>query len=259
MAAWERPLLGAISKGRKAIQHVPVLQKLSKHLGNVVLGRIDRWERLKLLTHPYVQIERGFVLIHITRTAGTSLSRALDLNAPLTSNLHTRARDIMPLAREIDPNVKCVAFVRNPYARFVSLYDFARLEESLYCSSRNPERAPCGKHPDYDLLLDKDLEACAELLVAGKLSRPGWDPQTDWLTDKDGPGGELMTDFLGHVESLEADVQRLQKEYGIEIQALPWLNQSRTEAEKPPEWTDRARDLVWQFYRRDFDLLGYDK
>src|SRR3984957_6792061 len=164
------------SKLRRIVHPAPRLEKLADNVTNA-------WTNSQLLTHPYVQIDRGFVFIHITKTAGTSLNQALDLNAPLDSHLHSRAREVMPVVKRLAPNVKSISFVRNPYTRFVSLYTFARSDESPYHSTSNPNSAPFGKHPDRDILLDKDLEGCAEVLVQGKLSRPGWDPQVEWLTD----------------------------------------------------------------------------
>lgn len=251
-AAVELTLSKACSRFRKIVHPWPRLEGLLDNIANV-------WSRSQLLTHPYVQLQRGFVFIHITKTAGTSLNQALDLNAPLHSPLHRRARDVMPLVKKLAPNVNSISFVRNPYARFVSLYTFARTDESPYHSTSRPESTPFGKHPDRDILLDKSLEQCAELLIQGKLSKPGWNPQVEWLTDKDGNDGVLIVDFIGRVESLSADLDRLQKNYGIVVKPVPWLNKSSEDRSGAPQWTERARDLIRLYYKRDFELLGYEE
>jgi hypothetical protein len=166
----------------------------------------------------------------------------------------------MPFLKRVAPNVNSISFVRNPYARFVSLYNFARVGESLYHSTSNPKSALYGKHPDYDILLDKSLEECAELLIQGKLSGGGWNPQVEWLIDKEGNEAILMVDFIGRVESLTSDLERLQHIHGIvAVKSVPWLNKSSGDRENVPEWTERARDLVRLYYKRDFEMLGYDE
>ena len=250
----------AYSKCRKAVHVLSPLEKMGKNLAQVWSESQEARAKSYLLTHPYVQIERGFVFIHVPKTAGTSLNQALGLNAPLNSHLHSRAMEVMPFLKKLAPKVKSIAFVRNPYDRFVSLYMFARADESPYHSTYDPKSAPFGKHPDYDILSDKSLEECSELLVQGKLSRPGWNPQIDWLTDKEGPEGILIVDFIGRVESLAVDLDRLEEAYGIAAaRPFPWLNKSSCPPQNAPQWTERARDLVRLYYKRDFEMLGYDE
>jgi hypothetical protein len=246
----------ACSKCRQAVHLAPPLEELLENMAKV-------WDKSQLLNHPYVQLKRGFVFIHVPKTAGTSLNKALGLNAPLgLANSHLRARNVVPVLKRVAPSVISVAFVRNPYARFVSLYNFARADESFYHSASNPGSAPCGKHIDYDILQGKNLEECAELLVQGKLgeqpenTQAMWLPQVEWLIDYK---KILMVDFIGRVESLESDLNRLHRTYGIAIEPVPWLNKSASKQEDDPQWTERARDLVRLYYKRDFEMLGYDE
>lgn len=213
-----------------------------------------------LLNHPFIQLDRGFVFIHVPKAAGTSLRKALRLTAPLDIPAHERAVEVLPFIKTIVPKIISIAFVRNPYTRFVSLYNYARLEESLYHSARNPACAPQGKHPDYDILLNKNLEECAELLVQGKLGHPGvwpshWQPQIEWLIDHD---GKIMVDFIGRVEYLDADLKKLKQRHGIDTEPALRLNQSGGNG-NTPQLTDRARDLIRLYYKRDFEMLGYDE
>jgi hypothetical protein len=243
----------ACSKVWKIIEASPFLTAMEKNISVL-------WDKSQLLVHPYVRLDRGFVFIHVPKTAGTSLNKALGLNATLATSLHAHARDVLPFIKIIAPEVISIAFVRNPYARFVSLYDFARADETLYHSTKNPERVPYGKHLDYDILSDKSLEECAELLVEGKLGNPRprmniWRPQVEWLTDRN---GKLMIDYIGHVESMDSDLQRLKKLYGIVSEPVSWLNKSG-DKEKAPQFNERALELIRLYYKRDFEMLGYDE
>jgi len=243
----------ACSKIWKVIEASPWLTKLEKNASGL-------WGYSRLLIHPYVQLDRGFVFIHVPKTAGSSISEALGLDASSTRELHRPARDVLPFLKIVAPDIISVAFVRNPYERFVSLYNFAREAESLYHSVKNPESAKFGKHADYDMLIDKNLEECAELLVEGKLGDRTvrlrtWHPQIDWLVDRD---GKIMVDFIGHVETLEADLQKLSKLHGIAINPVPWKNKSGAQ-EAHLQLTERACELIRLYYKRDFEILGYDE
>ena len=219
------------------------------------------WEKSHLLAHPFIQLDRGFVFIHVPKTAGTSLRKALGLTTSLDVQGHARARDVLPFIKLVAPQMISIAFVRNPYTRFVSLYNYARQEESLYHSAKNPDSKAYGKHPDYDKLVGRSLEEGAELLAQGKLGDPRvtlshWQSQVEWLIDKE---GKLAVDFIGKIETLPADMERLKKEHGIASEPVPWLNKSQANEKAVPEFTPRAVELLQQFYKRDFEMLGYDE
>jgi hypothetical protein len=243
----------ACARIRRLVDAVPVTAGLS-------LNAMRLWNKSQILNHPHVQLDRGFVFIHVPKTAGTSLRKALGITASLSTSRHDSAREIMPFIKRIAPKTISIAFVRNPYDRFVSLYSYARMDESLYHSAKNPKQAPFGKHHDYDILSDKSLEQCAELLVQGKLGDPEqtltiWHPQVEWLTDRQ---RKLMVDYIGRVESLDADLQNLHKLHGIVIEPIPWLNKS-SDHEKNVPFTKRTRDLIRLYYKRDFEMLGYNE
>ena len=222
---------------------------------------VKLWDKSRFLNTRAYQIQHGFVYIHLPKTAGTSLQKALRLKDSGDSVSHTPIKEIMPMIRRLLPRVVFITCVRNPYTRFISLYNFARQGETYYHSVKNPAKAPGGKHVDYDILSDKNLEQCAELLLQGKLGNiptdtiPFWRPQVDWLVDWQ---GKLMVDFIGRIETLDSDLKRLQTLHGIASDPVPWLNKS-TDTENIPQFTERTRDLVRLYYKRDFEMLGYDE
>jgi hypothetical protein len=218
------------------------------------------WRKSRLLNHPFVQVKRGFVFIHVPKTAGTSLRQALGLIAPLDISCHSPAREVVPFIKIVAPETKAIAFVRNPYTRFLSLYNYARMPESLYHSVTCPERAPHGRNGDYDILRNKSLEQCAELLIEGKVGGHGcgfnhWQPQVDWLINRN---DKIIVDFIGRVETLGADLQKLRKLYGIESGPVPRLNVSSA-SDAPTTLSPTVREVVRAYYKRDFEMLGYDE
>src|ERR1700722_10079584 len=115
----------ACARAWKAVNTSPALRKWGKDLSSVLI-------KSKILDHPFAQLDRGFVFIHVPKTAGTSLRQALGLNAPLNIPCHATAQEVLPFIKLVAPKTVSLAFVRNPYSRFVSLYNYARQEESLY-------------------------------------------------------------------------------------------------------------------------------
>ncbi len=249
----ERLAANACALAWRVINASPLLKKGEKSLSKL-------WEKSSLLTHPFTQIKQGFVFIHVPKTAGTSVREALGIKATEGMEAHSRARDVLPFIRLVAPELISVAFTRNPYTRFLSLYNFARMDESFYFSSTERGDAPCGRHPDYDTLSNKSLEECAELLIQGKIGDPSvrthiWHPQVEWLTDRN---GKMTIDFIGRVESLDADLQRLKELHGIASQPVPMINKS-SQSGAPPKFSRRAITLVQLYYKRDFEMLGYDE
>jgi hypothetical protein len=243
----------ACAKIWKVVEAVPLLKALERNAYQL-------WGKSKLLNHPYVQLKRGFVFIHVPKTGGNSISKALGLSEDPRDTSHNRAKDVMPFVKVIAPHVVAITFVRNPYTRFLSLYNYARLEESLFHSVSKPETALCGVHPDYHALRASSLEQCAELLVASKLGDVRgaptlWHPQFEWLLGWD---GKVMVDYIAKIETVQADLAKMKELYGIESGPVPWLNKSERKG-PPPQLTPRAIDLLRLYYQRDFELLGYDE
>jgi hypothetical protein len=150
------------------------------------------------------------------------------------------------------------AFVRNPWDRFLSLYRYARLEESRYHSAIDPESAPYGKHQDYDLLCDASVEDCARFLVEGRLRHDDfinhWRPQSDWLTGDD---GTVLVDFVGRVESIDTSFQTIARRLDLDTDTLPMTNRSSDADGYRSAFTDVARDIVAEHYQEDIERFGY--
>ena len=85
-------------------------------------------------------------------------------------------------------------------------------------------------------------------------SEQGALPQARSLTDQ---SGELLVDFVGKVESISDDWQKLCTRLGVQAE-LPHVNRSEKRFEDVREyWTDDDLDFVAKKYREDFELFGY--
>lgn len=200
----------------------------------------------------------GVIFIHIPKNAGTSVAQALDLK----ESSHHTARQIKKICPEEFDRFFKFSFVRNPWDRFLSLYNYARLDESAYHSSIRPEKALYGKHRDYDLLRSASLQECALYLVEGKLQHDeGWNhwmPQAQWITNDD---GKLIVDYVGRFESIEKDFEVVSKKVGLK-RRIPIKNSSskrKREEKSYREYFDaETQKIIHEYYKIDIELFGYD-
>ena len=175
------------------------------------------------------------VFVHIPRTAGTSIIRALDIKKPkLRRKLAERYGPVLTFGHRMLPNLQIpedsftFAFCRNPYDRAVSMWAFSQASRS---------------QPSMTF-----LEFCENL--------PRWDwghrvriPQADWLGDQE-------PDFLGSFENLAEDFGILCDKLGMERRALPHLNQG--ERGHWQEYYDPdSQRFIRNYYAVDFERFGY--
>lgn len=207
---------------------------------------------------PNVDVAHQSIFVHIPKNGGTSVARSLGYG--VTSH-HSAAeyRRIMG-SKDFGAYFK-FCFIRNPWARFLSLYNYARLEESDYHSSIAPEKAIYGKHGDYDLLRDADLKQCAHYLLEGKLCHDRawnhWLPQGHWIL---GQRNEILVDFVGRLENMEQDFRVVCERLSISG-SLTVHNPSRPGRRDPfyyrPYYDRETRMIVADYYRDDIERFDY--
>ncbi|HPE59381.1 MAG: sulfotransferase family 2 domain-containing protein [Thiothrix sp.] len=214
-----------------------------------------------LLSHRY-----NFLFVHIAKTGGTSVRAALSplrwrdpmyylmwpchrLSGLTGHRLGTRfprhahiiaAREMLP--EPFFQGLFKFAFVRNPWDLQVSSFHHIRRERPEYLNGIsdfntfmrwkfNPER-PYQYHIDTSLSL-----------------------QSDYLIDLH---GRLLTDFIGHYESLAADFAEVCTRIGIPVRALPHKREARDRArDYRSYYADDVAEQVAQHFRRDIEMLGY--
>jgi hypothetical protein len=197
-----------------------------------------------------------FVFVHIPKNAGSSVADTLGL----ATTYHRTAGEYRAMLGRLRFGRRFVfAFARNPWSRFLSLYHYARLEESRYHSALDPASAPYGKHADYDLLTGASLDDCARYLLEGRLRHDAndinhWRPQVDWVTDAD---GSLLVDFVGRVEAMDASFRVVAERLNLDVKTLPVANRSRSSHGYRDVFSPVARDVVAEYYREDIDAFGY--
>ncbi|MDR3456732.1 MAG: sulfotransferase family 2 domain-containing protein [Verrucomicrobiae bacterium] len=201
-----------------------------------------------------------FVFIHIDKSAGTSIQRALQPHANPVVNSRIRRRlvwlgktnrlglhRLVEFPEHVTAQVvkSCLppavygrlfkfAFVRNPWDRLVSRY--AQLLRNPKEPARHSGRAEAG----------------FEEFVRWEIQR-NKSHQYTYVCDAK---GNLIVDFIGHFERLEEEFTRICEHLGISA-TLTKTNTSKHDS-YVKYYTPATRQLVAEHYRRDIELFGYE-
>lgn len=204
-----------------------------------------------------------FYFIHIPRTGGTSVEIALnDIHHTdtttfqfvnhLTKEKHPQVLTTTYLKyRHVNQNfVKSIlnnlqydyknwyefTFVRNPYDRVLSLYEF-------YAT-----RIWQNQSPKKFLSLDDFLTQLENLQNLGNFYKP----QTYWI---DSPLTAKV--HLHRFENIQQEWQDICKTLSLDYKPLPHKNKS--ENRESVHLTDKQKETIYEYYKVDFLNLGYDK
>lgn len=197
-----------------------------------------------------------FIFVHIPKNAGTSVYSALGMQ----KSFHFTLNEYQQILRRNYSKYFTFCFVRNPFERFVSLYNYARMEESYYHSSINPEKAKFGKHQDYDLLKNASIDEAVDYLMEGKLKSwdggKQWLPQYKWIVNDE---NEITVDYIGRLENIILDFRNLSSILKLNLDiAVKHLNKSSSERINYRKLiSNQARAKLEEYYKIDLQLFGY--
>ena len=180
------------------------------------------WRVRATTVNPRIRPDLGFIMVHITKTAGNSVIEALHrqaahAEAPGVPRIgkHAKAFEVRAL---LGPKTwqRCFtfAFVRNPWALMVSSYHWwlQKAPRLKYHRRRAMQVAAMGS---FDAFLHSPLgrycinERCGEML--------------DWITDH---RGRALVDFVGRTENLQHDWPHICERIGAHPCPLPHANSS---------------------------------
>jgi hypothetical protein len=212
-------------------------------------GYVERHPEDAMINHRY-----KFIFVHINKCAGQSVRRALPRG---TRGHHTIMHYLALCEREgRDPSEYFkFTIVRNPWDKVVSFYH--------YHQRRKWDIFPwtTANEPDFNAFIRKlfidDEGALAHEIFRGRSGDSTHhlrlSNSLDWVS---GPDGKILVDFIGRVESLQADFNEVCDRIGIKRRQLPHANRSSHK----PYWEyydDVSREIVAGRFRRDIDYFDY--
>jgi hypothetical protein len=219
--------------------------------------------------------------IHVRKTAGTSIVRALEaadprlyLNEvgmwdilcayPERRNLLRRLRGFyligsakgypqwhLPavIVRELIGRQKwkslfTFAFVRNPWDLVVSAYHFEKRSVAQSPVLRTePDRAEAIRRcPDFD-----------RFVRIYPLLEPA--DMTSMIADDN---GQSIVDFVGRFENLQTDFSAVCERIGLRDSGLSHENRSEDRRAYRDYYSKETRDIVARYFERDINLFGYE-
>lgn len=187
---------------------------------------------------PYRTGKRDFVFIHINKTGGTSISKAVGM--PRKQH-YTVKETIKIIGQEKWDQAYKFTFVRNPWDKVWSHYSYRmRINETGLRDaglSFNEWVAVTYGEPKDKRFFDQPKMFA---------------PQIDWLLDNK---NEQSMDFIGRFENLSDDFEKIAKVIGVN-ESLPHLNQS-TRSSYQEHYSEASKEIVRKWFAKDIEAFDY--
>ena len=213
------------------------------------------------------------IFVHVLKTAGTSITAWMEpalrwndlvlggtgfgesIQAAYRERFglskHIVSRDIRRIVgAELWEAYFSFAFVRHPFNRLVSFYNWQRA-----AIERAPPDAPLWSWPAVqaqlrtknfsEFIRDEQFRRC----LAGQ-------PQAEWVCDEE---GRCIVDFVGRFEHLASGILTVADRIGLPAAGLGTLNM--TPADRPLRehlGSEADYEFIHDLHRRDFEMFGYD-
>lgn len=202
--------------------------------------------------------KRNAVFIWIPKTAGTSVFNALAIEGcrkfkkldaaagkfcqkGLATFGHMNYAELVKqqvVSADFDKSAFKFCFVRDPFARAVSLFYWSKKTGAI------------GQDVNFvDCLWRLREQGCPSVGLYNRDGLSQWNPQVAWIENID-------MDFVGKVESIDADFSELQRKLGLHAPSLDVLNRSHS-YDYRSVFCAESVDLVRDIYRQDFERFGY--
>jgi chondroitin 4-sulfotransferase 11 len=181
------------------------------------------------------------VFIHIPKTAGTGIARALfnisSSHVPCTEYERANPRKFLRYFK--------FAFVRNPWDRLYSAYHFLKRGGLTSADRVWAETHLAGYHSFEQFVHEWVNEINVNSWVHFR-------HQVSFITDA---SGNMAMDYLGRVEHIDADFELVCRKLGISV-FLPTLNKVKKDPYSIAYSTEMIQ-IVGKAYERDIESLNY--
>jgi hypothetical protein len=194
--------------------------------------RFERW-RARMWTRYFSQV----VFVHINKTGGSSMERALGL--PFQHLTAMEFRDLM--GRRRFERAFRFTVVRDPFAKVASHYRY-RVRTNQTGLGERPV-------PFSEWVIRAYGEQDPHFYDQPRM----FAPQIEWLRE---PNGPLLVDYVARFEKLHDDFAEVCRR--LEVSAsLPHLKSSRQGEPVPSRYDDASASVVRRVFREDFEAFGY--
>lgn len=194
-------------------------------------------------------IDKDLLFLHTPKVAGSSMNTS-PLAKKVKFKIHSFKGDVYGKVKELGAeNTFKYGFVRNPYSRFVSLYNyFTKMsEEHPFYKYNGPIVKVVHRYDD----LNAFCEAFQGLRLNGNFH---FRPQVGYFISEN---QDYKVDFIGKYENLQNDFNSLCEKVGLEQFELPVANSSGRVRDYMSLYSDESRKVIECFYKEDFEFFNY--
>jgi len=204
---------------------------MSRLFEKIVKPVRDPWRRRRNL------LQDSFVFIHINKTGGTSIEKALKLGF----EHRTALEKIEELGREEWDRRFSFAVVRNPWDKVVSHYSY-RIKTNQTDLGRNPI-------PFREWVIRAYGEHESFYYDQPRMFMP----QLRWIADEE---RNILVSFVASLENLQMDWEVICRRIGVKA-TLPHVKKS---VHRPYHelYDDETKAIVAREFAEDLDAFGYD-
>ncbi|NER05350.1 MAG: sulfotransferase family protein [Okeania sp. SIO3C4] len=151
---------------------------------------------------------------------------------------HAKAVDLKKiLGKNLFDNLFKFAFVRNPWAKEVSNYEYIKRRKD---------------HPLNPLIHFHSLSL--EQFLEWKISKNYKSPQLNFIADYN---DNLLVDFIGKVEDIDRDIKKISKQINIDSEKVPKLNSRKQPYNYQEFYNSHSKKLVEILHEKELKLFDY--
>ena len=218
--------------------------------GGLRKSKLHRVERNSYLDHANYYIKKhNLLFLNIPKVASSTLwSIAAQLEDGFDTTKRSQVRDYKLAAIQSSqlhkyPDVRKVAFVRNPFDRIVSTYKnkVGSNKESFLARNKLDKGISFEDFIDFVCRVE-DHNADRHIRS-----------QYTFLYDYQ---GRLLVDYLGRLETFEADIRQVERTFQLPKLVVPHWNKTAA-VDYQQYFTDAQRRQLENRYALDLQLLGY--
>ena len=178
----------------------------------------------------------GVILVHVNKTGGSSIGRALGM--PLEHK--TALEKIAQLGQKKWDNCYSFAVVRNPWDKVVSHYHYRVQTNQTGLADANIE-------------FKQWVKLCYEQQDPAYYDKPKmFQPQIDWISDQQ---GNILVNHICRFETLNADFLTLCEAIGRTAE-LPHIKTSNR-GKYCDYYDDETQEIIRKWFVKDIDFFGY--
>lgn len=197
-----------------------------------------------------VSFKNELIFIHIPKNAGTAIT--LNKEMSFIDIGHHTFEYYKTLYPNAWTNFKKVAVVRNPWDRFVSNYEYSKMEKSFWHSSDGS--TPESVHFDFNTTKNLTFEETVNLYYNDRssLRHQGWSNQYPYIVDINDER-KIVTTHLFYYENLKNN-----QNFNNLFPNLDKVNEStKSSSDYKTYYNEDTIRKVGEIYKEDIDLFNF--